>query len=216
MAGVLNAWYCSVFTDEDLQNIPKAEKLYDGDEPLTSAHFTAGKVKKKLETLKPTSAPGPDKIWARVLHDLADVLALPLAMVFTKCQDEGVVPPDWKRANVTPIFKSGAKDSPGNYRPVSLTSIVCKVMESCIRDEIVDFLARHELLRMSQHGFSRRRSTLTNLLEYLEELNRMVDEGMAVDVVYLDFSKAFDKVPIRKDSGMDRRMAHGQTAEGSH
>ena len=198
MASVLNAWYCSVFTSEDLTNIPEAEKLYTGDDPLSTVHFTAGKVKKKLENLKPTSAPGPDKVWARVLHDLADALAHPLAIVFTRCMEEGVVPPDWKRANVTPIFKSGSKGSPGNYRPVSLTSIVCKVMESCIRDGIVDFLAEHELLRMSQHGFTRRRSTLTNLLEYLEELNRLVDQGIAMDVVYLDFSKAFDKVPIRR------------------
>jgi hypothetical protein len=119
-------------------------------------------------------------------------------MVFTKCLEEGVVPDDWKRANVTPIFKSGAKGVPGNYRPVSLTCIVCKVMESILRDEIVDFLARNELLRMSQHGFMRRRSTMTNLLEYLEKLTSMVDSGQDVDVVYLDFSKAFDKVPIRR------------------
>ena len=78
------------------------------------------------------------------------------------------MPADWKRANVTPIFKSGAKGVPGNYRPVSLTCIVCKVMESVLRDAIVDFLAQNELLRLSQHGFMRRRSTLTNLLEYLE------------------------------------------------
>ena len=109
MASVLNAWYCSVFTSEDLTNIPEAEKLYTGDDPLSTVHFTAGKVKKKLENLKPTSAPGPDKVWARVLHDLADALALPLAIVFTRCMEEGVVPPDWK---------SGSKGSPGNYRPV--------------------------------------------------------------------------------------------------
>ena len=118
--------------------------------------------------------------------------------VYTSCMEEGVVPPDWKTANVTPIYKSGSKSSPGNYRPVSLTSIVCKVMESILRDAIVEFLAQHELLWLSQHGFLRRRSTLTNLLEYLEELTRMVDNGIAMDVVYLDFSKAFDKVPIRR------------------
>ena len=119
-------------------------------------------------------------------------------MVFTSCLEEGVVPPDWKLANVTPIFKSGSKGSPGNYRPVSLTSIICKVMESVLRDAMVDFLAQNELLRLSQHGFLRRRSTLTNLLEYLEELTSMVDRGIAMDVIYLDFSKAFDKVPIQR------------------
>ena len=155
-------------------------------------------MKKKLQNLKPTAAPGPDKIWARVLHDLSDVLAEPLAMVFMGCLEEGTVPPDWKLANVTPIFKSGSKGLPGNYRPVSLTSIICKIMESVLRDAIVDFLAQNELLRLSQHGFLRRRSTLMNLLEYLEELTKMVDSGIAMDVIYLDFSKAFDKVPIRR------------------
>ena len=196
MANLLNKWYCSVFTEEDLTSIPIPENLYQGNEPLTKVHFTAGKVKKKLEELKPTAAPGPDKISSKVLKDLADVLAEPLALVFASCLEEGVVPPDWKSANVTPIFKSGSKSSPGNYRPVSLTCIICKVMESLLRDAIVEFLAKKKLVRLSQHGFTRRRSTLTNLLEYMEELTKMVDQGMAMDVVYLDFSKTFDKVPI--------------------
>ena len=79
MANLLNKWYCSVFTEEDLTNIPLPENMYEGDEPLVTVHFTAGKVKKKLEELKPTAAPGPDKIWARVLNDLAEVLSAPLA-----------------------------------------------------------------------------------------------------------------------------------------
>ena len=198
MANILNAWYCSVFTEEDLSNIPSPEVLYKGDNPLEEVSFTAGKVRKKLANLKPSSAPGPDMIWARVLHELSEVLAEPLAMVFTSCMQEGVVPADWKRANVSPIFKSGSKGVPGNYRPVSLTCIVCKVMESILRDAMVDFLAQHELLRLSQHGFMRRRSTLTNLLEYLEKLTSMVDSGLDMDVVYLDFSKAFDKVPVQR------------------
>ena len=112
--------------------------------------------------------------------------------------NEGVVPPDWKTANVTPIFKSGSKGCPANYRPVSLTSLVCKIMESIIRDGMVEYLATHAMLRLSQHGFSRKRSTLTNLLEYLDVLTRAMDEGIAQDVIYLDFSKAFDKVPVRR------------------
>ena len=95
MASILNTWYCSVFTDEDLSNIPSPEMLFKGDNPLEDVSFTAGKVKKKLMKLKPTSAPGPDMIWARVLHDLSDVLAEPLAMVFTSCLEEEVVPKDW-------------------------------------------------------------------------------------------------------------------------
>ena len=103
-----------------------------------------------------------------------------------------------KKGNITPIFKKGSKGSPGNYRPVSLTCVLCKVMESLLRDSIVDHLAKHKLIHSTQHGFMSGRSCLTNLLEYLEELTKLMDAGRAVDIVYLDFAKAFDKVPIRR------------------
>ena len=113
---------------------------------------------------------------------------------------------DWKVANVTPIFKKGSKAMPGNYRPVSLTCVLCKVMESILRDSIIEHIEKYDLLRQSQHGFMSGKSTLSNLLEYLEELTRLVDAGHAVDIVYVDFAKAFDKVPhmrlIRKCEGL--------------
>ena len=152
-------------------------------------------VKKKLSNLKPTAAPGPDGVWTRILHKLADVLAKPLSMIFTKLFAEGCVPSIWKKANVCPIFKKGVKGDTGNYRPVSLTCVIGKVMESLLRDSVVKHLVLHQLIRASQHGFMLGRSTLTNLLAYLESLTALVDEGHAVDVLYLDFAKAFDKVP---------------------
>ena len=109
--------------------------------------------------------------------------------------EEGEVPDDWRTANVTSIFKAGSKMSPGNYRPVSLTSIVCKIMESIIRDNMVAHLIANELLHASQHGFMNSKSCQTNLLEYLDTLTSLVDQGYDIDVIYLDFAKAFDKVP---------------------
>ena len=123
-------------------------------------------------------------------------LTSPLSIIYTRCLEEGLVPLDWKSANITPIFKKGSKASPGNYRPVSLTSILCKVMESIVRDAIVQHLTNYRLIRDSQHGFMRGRSCLTNLLEYLEAITKFLDFGKYVDTVYLDFSKAFNKVPI--------------------
>ena len=108
---------------------------------------------------------------------------------------EGCIPTDWKIANVTPIFKKGSKLKPDNYRPVSLTSVICKVMESLIRDDIMQHLSINNLIFSSQHGFMARKSCLTNLLEYLETLTDLIDQGHSVDVIYLDFAKAFDKVP---------------------
>lgn len=206
MAELLNDFFCSVFTTEDCSNIPVAEKLFTGNSPLETVVITEEKVKKKLDKLKPNSAPGPDKLWPRVLQKLSSVIAFPLSIVYTRCLAEGTVPPDWKLANVTPIFKKGSKGSPGNYRPVSLTCVLCKVMESILRDAIVQHLEQYSLLRKSQHGFMAGKSTLSNLLEYLEDLTRLVDEGHAVDIVYLDFAKAFDKVPhmrlMRKCEGL--------------
>ena len=99
--------------------------------------------------------------------------------------------------------------SPGNYRPVSLTSIVCKVMESIIKDNIVTHLARNHLIHASQHGFMSSLSCQTNLLEYLDVLTRLIDAGQAVDVLYLDFAKAFDKVPHQRL--LQKLRAHGIT-----
>ena len=105
---------------------------------------------------------------------------------------------EWKLANVTTLFKKGDKSNPGNYRPISLTSVVCKLMESILRDKIVEFLEKNNIIRDSQHGFRNRRSCLTNLLDFLHDIYEMYEEGRAVDIIYLDFQKAFDKVPHRK------------------
>ena len=172
MANLLNSFFCSVFTREDTSSIPMAEKLYTGPDPLVNVEISEEKVKTKLANLKPCSAPGPDSMWPRVLQRLADVLAKPLAMIFTKFLGEGTVPPIWKAANVCPIFKKGGKTDPGNYRPVSLTCVIWKVMESLLKDSIVKYLSENKLIRDSQHGFMSGRSCLTNLLEYLEALTK--------------------------------------------
>jgi hypothetical protein len=110
----------------------------------------------------------------------------------------GEVPVDFKLANVTPIYKKGARSQPCNYRPISLTSQICRLFESIIRDSIVDHLENNKLIRDSQHGFRRGRNCLTNLLIFLDKVTSMVDDGEDVDVVYLDFAKAFDKVPHQR------------------
>ena len=101
---------------------------------------------------------------------------------------------DWKLANVTPIFIKGQKDDPGSYRPISLTLVPGKVMEQIISGTIMDQLKVNQGIRPSQHGFMNGRSCLTNLISFYDKVTRLVDEGQSVDMVYLDFSKAFDVV----------------------
>jgi len=106
---------------------------------------------------------------------------------------QGIVPKGWKRANVSPIFKNGNKKSRAeNYCPLSLTS---QVFEALTREAIVGHLEDNLLLRDSQHGFRRGRSCLSNLLTFLDKVSGCVDEGKNVYVLFLDFAKAFDKVP---------------------
>ena len=108
---------------------------------------------------------------------------------------EGNVPLEWKEANIIPLFKKRSRNKSVNYWPVSLTSVICKLLETIIRDHMMDFLVKHKLINPSQHGFLKARSCLTNWLCIFEEVTTWVDDGSPLDVIYLDFQKAFDKVP---------------------
>ena len=206
MANVLNMAFKEVFTREDTKNIPDPEQLRTNTY-LSEVRFSARVVKKKIRELRTEAAAGPDGIGPRILQELQEDLAPALADIFTKSMDEGVVPQDWKEANVTPIFKKGSKSVPGNYRPVSLTSVSCKLMESVIRDEVTKHLTDNNLIKKSQHGFLKDRSCTTNLLEFMEKATTVVDGGDGFDVVYLDFAKAFDKVPTERL--LKKVKAHG-------
>ena len=127
-----------------------------------------------------------------------NITSKPLAHVFNMSLQEGIVPLEWKEANIIPLFKKGSRNKSVNYRPVSLTSVICKLLESIIRDHIMDFLIKHKLINSSQHGFLKSKSCLTNLLCFFEEITKWVDEGSPVDIIYLDFQKAFDKVPHQR------------------
>ncbi|CAM5084645.1 unnamed protein product, partial [Eretmochelys imbricata] len=151
-------------------------------------------VRDYLEKLDMHKSMGPDALHPRVLKELADVIAEPLAIIFENSWRSGEVPEDWKKANVVPIFKKGKKDDPGNYRPVSLTSVPGKIMEHVLKESILKHLDERKVIRNSQHGFTKGKSCLTNLIAFYDEITGSEDEGKAVDVLFLDFSKAFDTV----------------------
>ena len=103
-----------------------------------------------------------------------------------------------KKANISAIFKKGEKKKTENYRPISLTSVPCKLMEKLVRDIIVRHMTENNLFSNTQHGFIKGKSCVTQLLEFLEDITQSIDNGDEVDVIYLDFCKAFDKVPHRR------------------
>ena len=121
-----------------------------------------------MQRLRPGSAAGPDSVGPQLLQKLIESLDRPLAVIMQKSLNTGEVPRDWRSANVTPIFKKGSRSVPGNYRPVSLTSVCCKVMEQVLKDSIVEHLNRNGLIRKSQHGFMQGRSCTTNLISFMD------------------------------------------------
>jgi len=129
-----------------------------------------------------------------VLRELADVIAEPLSIIFERSWRTGEVPEEWRKANVSPVFKKGKKEDPGNYRPVSLTSIPGKMMEQCILEVIIKQGEEKKVIRSSQHGFTKGKSCLTNVIAFYDGTTGWVDEVRTVDVVYLNFSKALDTV----------------------
>ena len=205
MAKILNDFFSSVFTREDLNQIPEAEEMET--DTLEEIRITAWKVRKKIRKLSRAAASGPDGIGPCILQELENELVEGLTLIFQRSIYAGVVPEDWRTANVTPIFKKGSKSDPGNYRPVSLTSVCCKLLESILRDEMMRHLEMNKLIRQSQHGFMPRKSCGTNLLEFLERVTRAVDEGKPYDVIFLDFAKAFDVV--QRARLLEKLKAHG-------
>ncbi|GAB0207002.1 mitochondrial enolase superfamily member 1 [Grus japonensis] len=150
---------------------------------------------------------GPDGIHPRVLRELVEELAKPLSIIYQQSWLTGEVPDDWRLANVMPIYKKGRKEYLGNYRPVSLTSVPGKIMEQIILSALTRQVQDNQGIRPSQHGFMKGRSCLTNLISFYDQVTHLVDEGKAVDVIYLDFGKAFNTVS--HSILLEKLAAHG-------
>ena len=200
MAKDLNGYFSSVFTKEDISSLPVADAKFQGakSDYLGPLVVTPELVAKKIKAMKDNKSPGVDGIPPKLLMETVEQISIPLARVFNLSLKEGVVPFEWKEANIIPLFKKGSRNKSENYRPVSLTSVICKLLERLIKDHMVEFLVKHKLLNSSQHGFLKARSCLTNMLCFLEEITKWIDVGSPVDIIYLDFQKAFDKVPHQR------------------
>jgi hypothetical protein len=144
----------------------------------------------------PHKATGSDEIPARLLKETARIITPSICKLFNKSLQQGTVPQahaqDWKLANVVPIYKKGDKEYTKNYRPISLLPIISKVLERCIFINIRQHFSR--IIYDHQHGFLQGKSCVTNLLEALDYVGACLDKGGQVDMVYLDMSKAFDRI----------------------
>jgi hypothetical protein len=191
-ANLLASQFASVFTIED-------DILHFGaNEGLQDIPFEIESVKSLLLTLKPSSAPGPDDIHPLFLRAMADFLAEPLFHIFRLSLDCGQLPVEWKVGVIKPIFKGGEKSNPQNYRPVCLTAVTCKIMEKLIKKALQEYLEFHKKMNQAQHGFRKQRSCISNLLTARERWGDLIDTSKSLDVIFIDFSKAFDKVPHQR------------------
>ena len=195
-ANVLGEFFSSVFTEDPQDSLPDIQPKDIPEE--NTINISIEIVRKKLESLNVSKSPGPDEIGARILKELSDTLAKPVFMIFENSLKTGSVPCEWKTANITAIFKKGNKKEAGNYRPVSLTCILCKVLESIVRENMVAHMKKYDLFSDKQFGFISGRSTVLQLLAVLDKWTEILDTGGSIDVAYCDYMKAFDKVSHRR------------------
>jgi len=146
----------------------------------------------QLNVQKPMA---PDEIHPSVLKDLADVLAGSLSIISQRSWESGEVPDDWKLVSVIPVYKKGRREDPGNYRPLSPTSVPGKIMEEIVLGTAERHLKNNAIIGHHQHWFTKGKSCLTNLISCYHAVICVVDEGKAMDVVFLNFSRAFDTIP---------------------
>ncbi len=202
-ADILNAQFKSVFSKpselspEEVRKLEQ-EKLNPSVPQMDPINITEPGVKKLLRGMNPNKAAGPDKIAPRVLKELADELTPYVTLVYKASLKQKRVPNDWKTANVAPVFKKGEKYKPSNYRPVSLTCVLCKGMEHIVASQVMDHLTKNNLLYDHQHGFRSKVSTETQLIEFQDDMQRNMKDGNQNDVIVMDFAKAFDKVSHKK------------------
>ena len=197
VANHLNDFFTSVYTDEPTSEVPTLPDRSNGS-TLQHTEITHEDVLHQLNRLKPNKSCGPDKCHPQVLKNVKDGLIVPLYYLYNKSLEEATLLLSWKEATITPIFKKGDRKLPNNYRPISLTAIFCRLLEAIIRDKIMSYFASNNFFSNEQFGFRSKRSCEAQLLTIMEHWSRVIEDGTSIDVIYLDFQKAFDKVPHRR------------------
>ena len=207
MANILSDQYASAFSKPRYENDdPKAlfPDVPNSPSTLDNICFADDDLEEAMRELRLNAAAGPDGIPAILLNKCASALAPPLASIWRKSMKDGDIPLPLKSATIVPIHKGKSKALAKNYRPVALTSQLCKVFEKVVRKQLVSFMEENNLLNPNQHGFRSGRSCLSQLLSHFDKITSLLEKGLGVDVIYLDFAKAFDKVDI----GITLRKLH--------
>ena len=197
MSDLLQEQYVKVFSEPEEQDTETQNDNVEENEDspsLEDIEFDEEDIIKAINSMPNHSAPGPDKFPSILLKQCKNELATPLYILWRKSLDTGQVPKILKQQSIVPIYKKGSKAKPENYRPVSLTSHILKLFERVLRAKIVEFIETENKLSNEQYGFRPGRSTITQLLVHIENIIQILEKHGNADILYLDFSKAFDKV----------------------
>ena len=199
MASILSDQYASVFSAPKHADDEPAALFPDldfSDDFLADALFTEQELEFAMKDVASNSAAGPDCFPALLLKKCSHTLVRPFFKIWRKSLDSGTVPDLGKIANIIPIHKGKSRAVPKNYRPVALTSLLIKAFEKVVRKYLVAHFDKHKFFNESQHGFRSGRSCLSQLLAHFDKITKLLECGKSVDVIYVDFAKAFDKVDI--------------------
>ena len=190
-------YFSSVFTQEPMSNFDKLDQLVPINH-MDAIIMTEKQIENELTKLKTDKSPGPDDIHPRILKELCPQITNALKIIFDVSLATGQLPDEWKSSTVSVIYKKGKKSVVSNYRPISLTCIACKIMESLIKNDVMHYLLTNKLISVKQFGFVKGRSTNIQLLKLFDQWTNCLENGGQVDVIYTDFEKAFDKVPHKR------------------
>jgi hypothetical protein len=174
-ANILNQQFASVFTEEDMDNLP--DLGINPTPEMNKITFNTEGAQNILQHLKPNKATGLDDIPAKFLKEVSIEISPLISFIFQASLDQGQIPSDWKQARVAPVLKKGDRGQPANYRPISLTSILCKTLEHILHSTIITYLEHHNLLSDLQHGFRKKRSTESQLNLTVQDLAADLDKG---------------------------------------
>ena len=193
MANIFNTFFSDQSNIDD-SNVTLPDVVHLNDSVLEHLIFNENEVEDILKILDTSKAIGPDFINPRLLKEGCPILKAPLCRLFNMSIAIGKFPNTWKLANVTPVFKKDCPSKVTNYRPISLISVLGKVMERCVYKHIYNFLIQNNVLTSNQSGFTPGDSAINQLLYMTNEFGRALDQGKEIRVVFCDISKAFDRV----------------------
>ena len=197
MSNILQNQYQKAFSEPDSGETKPTQQDTTNITELNDIIITEEVMVRAIDEISQNSAPGPDKIPARLLKECKHEIAPALVILWRESLDKGEIPTELLKQTIIPIFKKDNRSIPSNYRPISLTSHIIKVFERILRGNIIFHLEKNNLITNQQHGFRQNRSTVTQLLHHVDSILEILEQNGNADIIYLDMAKAFDKVNHR-------------------